>query len=87
MRLTAEDLGTLGVDLGRFGELDYDRTREIGAIVSFLGYEALLVPSARWACENLVLFSDNQTAASTLSLITSEQVDWQEWARSNGFLK
>lgn len=86
VRLTADDLKELGVDLARLGELDYDRTREIGAVVAFLGSDGLLVPSARWDCENLVLFSDDQVEDSVLSLVESRQIDWREWARENGFL-
>jgi len=86
LQLTEDDLVRLGVDLTRFGELNYDRTREIGAIVSFLGHDGLLVPSARWECKNLVLFSDNQNNDGILSLVESNTFDWQQWARAHGFL-
>ena len=40
----------------RYESVNYHRTQEIGAAVAFLGCDGLMVPSARWDCENLVLF-------------------------------
>ena len=48
----------LGVRADRYGELDYDRTQVIGDAAYFLGFDGLLVPSARWDCKNLVVFTD-----------------------------
>ena len=70
----------------RYGETDYERTQEIGAAVAFLECDGLLSPSARWSCENLVLFMDNHAQDNRLETLDTEEVDWIEWARSNGLL-
>jgi len=81
--LTPHQLETLGVDMERFEERNYaamdesppSRSQEIGAALSFLGINGLRVPSARWQCENLVLF-DNQNNQIEIDDVESEEVDW-----------
>lgn len=82
--LDLPQLAALGIDRERYSERSYaamgeappSRTQEIGAALSFLGIDGLLVPSARWQCQNLVLFDnlDNQVDVADES---SEEVDWQ----------
>jgi RES domain len=86
LRLTRPQLPTLGIDLNRFGELNYIRTQEIGAAIAFLGCDGLIAPSARWNCENLMLFSDNQVLESQLEVLASEEVDWLGWGREQGII-
>lgn len=83
LRLIRADLRDLGVDLVRFGDLDYTLTQEIGSAVAFLGNDGLIVPSARWDCENLILFDDGtlKTKLEPIGLPTT--VDWQSWCRNN----
>ena len=81
------DLGELGVDFSEYGERNYWQTQKIGAAVNFLGMDGLLVPSARWKCENLIIFADNHSLNEKLELRDSEIVDWQAWARSSGFIE
>jgi len=82
-RLLRASLPLFGVDPTRFGELNYARTQEIGEGAAFLGYDGFIVPSARWSCENLILFGGNHEPDNELSLISSEEVDWLKWARAN----
>ncbi|HUB48953.1 MAG TPA: RES family NAD+ phosphorylase [Acetobacteraceae bacterium] len=56
LRLLRGELGQLDVDLDRFGDMFYGRTQEIGAAVAFLGHDGLIAPSARWSCDNLMVF-------------------------------
>ena len=87
LRLVREPmLGTLGVDLDRYGERDYGRTQEIGAALVFLGFDGLIAPSARWPCDNLMIFGDNHALTETLEPIGTDKVEWLEWARSHGIL-
>jgi hypothetical protein len=44
------------------------------------------VPSARWKCENLILFTDNLALNISLEVKNVEEVDWQAWAQSVGML-
>lgn len=83
-RILKTHLPEFGVDVSRYQELDYRRTQEIGAAVAFLGCDGLIVPSARWDCENLILFNDNYSLDADLKVISSTTRDWKEWCRSNG---
>lgn len=86
LRLLKADLHELGVAVASYEALNYQRTQEIGGAVGFLGYDGLMVPSARWECENLVLMMDNHALTNRLETVATEEVDWTAWARSNGFI-
>jgi RES domain-containing protein len=88
LRLIEAQLPDLGVDMASYKSLNYRRTQEIGAAVDFLGCDGLMVPSARWNSENVVLFmNQHDIAADTLRLMVSEPVDWRFWGRQHGFLE
>ena len=86
LRLVRTDLAALGVDLARYGERDYGRTQEIGAALVFLEFDGLIAPSARWPCDNLMIFGDNHAIAETLQPIGTDKVEWREWAQAHGIL-
>lgn len=86
LRLARVGLEELGVDMARYGERDYGRTQSIGAALAFLGLDGLIAPSARWHCDNLMIFQTNHLPSERLEVIEEEQVDWRPWARANGFL-
>jgi RES domain len=68
----------LGVRADRYDDLDYERTQAIGDAAYFLGFDGLLVPSARWNCQNLVVFTD-QVAPEDMVIEESSVVDWMAW--------
>jgi hypothetical protein len=58
-------LAALGFETSTFGRLswqsksdEYPRTQQIGEVAHFLGFDGLIVPSARYDCLNAVLFAD-----------------------------
>jgi hypothetical protein len=69
-----------------YKEVNLSRTQEIGAAAEFLGCDGLIAPSARWPCDNLMLFPDRIAHDSTLEVVESESVDWIKWAESAGLL-
>jgi hypothetical protein len=71
-------LQNLGVTVDDYSSFNYERTQEIGDAASFLGFDGILAPSARWPCHNLILFSDRFGPAD-LTIVSSERVDWAEW--------
>jgi hypothetical protein len=89
--LDARALISLGVDIDRYSERSYaamgevppSRTQEIGAALSFLGIDGLIVPSARWTSSNLILFDnlDNQIDVEDQG---SEEVDWMKFLEKLG---
>ena len=86
LKLVRADLEQLGVNMVQFAGRGHRRTQEIGAAVAFLGQDGLIVPSARWDCDNLVIFADNHQLSNDLAVVASEEVDWQTWARDAGVL-
>lgn len=73
-------------DMARYGERDYARTQNIGAALAFLGLDGLIAPSARWRCDNLMIYQANHLLTERLEVIADEQVDWGVWASANGFI-
>ncbi len=86
MRLARTHLSELGVDLSRYGDRDYAPTQRIGAALAFLGLDGLIAPSARWSCDNLMIFADNHRLTKGLEPVSDEQIEWTSWARTNGFI-
>ncbi len=86
MRLVRADLKALEVDLAHYGERDYVQTQKIGAALAFLGFDGLIAPSARWPCENLMIFKDNHALTECLDVIAEEQIEWRTWAQTNGMI-
>lgn len=86
IRLQRTDFAGVGIEASRFGELDYRRTEVVGDAIGFLEFDAMRVPSARWECDNLVLLADNQDISVAPTVVNTEQVDWLEWAKANGFV-
>jgi hypothetical protein len=86
LRLARAGLTTLDVDMARYGERDYSRTQLIGAALAFLGLDGLIAPSARWRCDNLMIYQSNHLLNERLEVIEEAQIDWRAWARANGFI-
>lgn len=80
------DIPALGVPENTYKDTNLPRTQAIGAAAEFLGYDGLIAPSARWACDNLILFPERMDDAATLELQNSETIDWIAWGRENGVL-
>jgi len=75
LRLARASLSDLGVDFHRYGERDYSITQDIGEAVAQVGIDGLIAPSARWPCDNLILFTDNLAPHERLEVVDSESVD------------
>ncbi|MGH9551170.1 MAG: RES family NAD+ phosphorylase [Terriglobales bacterium] len=87
VQITRQDFPSLAINPIRFGDLDYHRPATVGDAIGFLEFDAMIVPSARWECENLVLIEDNRDVSLPLELIGSEEVAWFDWACSHGFIR
>jgi hypothetical protein len=71
-------LEPFGVDPARYRFFDYSATQAIAAAANFLGFDGLIVPNARYACSNLVIFTER---APDLTLTETTGVDWEVWRR------
>jgi hypothetical protein len=74
-----ETLGPLGVDVSRYQTFEYEATQAIAAAAHFLECHGMLVPSARYGCLNLVVFTERDV---NLILTESQPVDWDSWRQS-----
>lgn len=70
-------LEKLGVDIARYESFEYGMTQAIAAAAHFLQFDALIVPSARHATSNMVLFLDQIQTPPELK--STKQVDWSRW--------
>ena len=71
-----ESLAPLGVEIARYHTFEYRATQAIAAAAYFLEFDSLMVPSARFTCPNLVIFTERATG---LVLRKSLRVDWDTW--------
>lgn len=76
-------LANLGVDIARYETFEYGTTQAIAAAAYFLEFDGMLVPSARFECANLVLFTERVSQTGFLQLVSSEDVNWQDWRKRN----
>lgn len=81
-------LGAFGVDVAKYGSLqyarkeeEYPRLREIGEAANFLDFDGLIVPSARWECQNLVVFTDHVAPEALCIACEHGPIDWEAWRR------
>lgn len=86
LRLIRADLSALGVPDSEYPGINLPSTQAIGAAVEFLGCDGLIAPSARWACENLMLFPERMGADASLEPVSSETVDWFAWGTAVGLI-
>jgi RES domain-containing protein len=76
-------LSTVGVDIRRHPTFDYSVTQAIAAAAFFLDFDGLIVPSARSAELNLVIFTEKLDLSERLTVEASEPVDWSAWRSRN----
>ena len=81
------DLAALGVPESVYAGVNLPATQAIGAAVEHLGCDGLIAPSARWPCENLMLFPDRLGGDAALQVARSETIDWLAWAEAKGLNK
>src|SRR5258708_19266109 len=63
------ELANLGVDISRYETFEYGATQAIPAAAHFLEFYGLVVPSARFACSNLALFTDRVSPPAHIQLV------------------
>ncbi len=79
------DLGDLpslekfGVNTEKYHAFDYSVTSKISAAASFLEFDAILVPCARFPCKNLIVYSERPNA---IDVLNSTPVNWPEWRKT-----
>lgn len=77
-----EVLSSLGLGPQSLALTDPARSQEIGAAAHLLEYDSMLVPSARWPCLNLVLFTEYLDPDS-VKVEEPTPVNWPAWREKN----
>ena len=63
------------------------RQQEIGAALDFLELDGLIAPSARWQCDNLMIYQNHpKLLLERLEVIEQADVNWQAWGREYGLI-
>lgn len=91
--LRLADMGALerlGLDASKYGRLsyqeraaEYPRSQDIGEAAHFLGFDGLIVPSARWQCRNVVIFCDEVAPDARYHKQAHDVIDWDAWTAAN----
>jgi hypothetical protein len=83
-------LSSLGVDMGRYGRLafqersgEYPRIQDIAEVAHFLDHQGILAPSARWDCDNAVLFCEHVLPGTIQVVREHGLIDWRAWISAN----
>jgi hypothetical protein len=81
-------IAQLGVDTTRYGALSYNdrhqeypRTQEVGEAAHFIGFDALVVPNARWQAMNVVVFHDRLSPETSEVVKDHGPIDWRVWQK------
>lgn len=83
--LDLKALQKIGLNTSRYGQLsyqeknaEYPRSQDIGEVAHFLGFDGLVVPSARHDCLNIIAFCD-LVPPDAMSVKTDHgEVDWEK---------
>lgn len=75
-------LVALGIDETRYNEMLYERTQEIADAAAFLGFDGIIAPSARWRCDNIVLFLDSFNLEN-IEIVRETPIEWKAWRTKN----
>ena len=84
IRVAVGDFAALGIDPNDYSSRNYERTQLVGAAINFLELDGLLAPSARWQCENLMIFANNHPLDATLDAIDEELIPFTDWQALGG---
>ena len=74
LRVTPDDLATLGLDLEDLQSPDFSACQRVGAHAAFLEYDALIVPSVRADGTNVVIFVNELAADAAFERVEVEQI-------------
>lgn len=76
IRVIRTDFRALGISEDNFGDLEYSKMQAVGAAAALLKCRCLIVPSARWDCDNIVIFANSLREGDTLEVsLTNKLID------------
>jgi RES domain-containing protein len=80
---TFDRLAIFGIDKNSYTERNYAQTQAVADGAYFLGFDSIIVPSARHEGQNVVYFSDH-ISPSEMQIISTDAspIDWLEWRKN-----
>lgn len=81
LKLDFKQLQQVGITDPLASRINYEISQQVGAAAHLLDFEALIVPSARWDCLNLVLFLDRLDISAQLESSESNPIDLPAWRK------
>ncbi len=79
LRLAVADFANVGIDSTLYGQRNYLQTQRVGAAINFLELDGLIAPSARWSCDNLMIYGDNHSMEKKLEVIETSTLPYSDW--------
>ncbi|NND00385.1 MAG: RES family NAD+ phosphorylase [Gammaproteobacteria bacterium] len=77
--LSIKQLNRLGLEDPLASRIDVRLTQPIAEAAHLLDYQGLIVPSARFDCNNLVIFLDRINLDTQIKISKSDDVNWPAW--------
>jgi glycerophosphoryl diester phosphodiesterase len=84
LKVAVSDFEALGIDVGTYSQRNYERAQRVGAAINFLELDGLIAPSARWECDNLMIFANRHSMDLKLALSESKDVPFDDWIKLAG---
>lgn len=76
-------LGQFGIHEDRYEGHEYAAEQALSAAARFLEVQGILVPNARHACNNLVIYPNVDGALTGITHVESAAIDWNAWRGAN----
>lgn len=74
LRIAQDDFATLGLNRADLDSPDFSACQRIGAHAAFLGYDAIIVPSARADGTNIVIFVGDDGPDELFERVSIEEI-------------
>ncbi len=74
LRIERDDLASLGLSQTDLESPNFEACQRIGAHAAFLDYDAIIVPSARIAGANIVIFVNELAADAAFERVSTEEI-------------
>ncbi|MCP4431253.1 MAG: RES family NAD+ phosphorylase [Gammaproteobacteria bacterium] len=82
LKLGVIELSHLGIEDPYTNRLEAKVSQAIGEGAYMMGFQGLVVPSARWDCENLVIYVDQIDLDQDIEILESRKINWPAWKES-----
>lgn len=84
LKVAVTDFEALGINTDTYERRNYEGTQRVGAAINFLELDGLIAPSARWECDNLMIFANRHSIDAKLAISDSEPIPFEEWIKLAG---